>query len=99
MTTTLKMGKDKVVRKVVDPIFKIDLGDGIMINVFEDIAFSPNEQGKCKLWIDGEPFDFHGLTGRQQIDFLNRVCGCWTSMFKRARKKATVEMFEADLAS
>lgn len=84
--------------KATEAFFKIDLGDGRIIHVYDNVAFAPDEGGKCVFWIDGDLYDFQGLTGRQQIDFLNRLGTCWTAMFKRSRKKATVEQFEADLA-
>lgn len=88
------MSKTKVAAM---PRLGINLGDGLGIQVFNTVAFAPDEHGKCEFWIDGEEFDFDGLTGRQQMNFLNRIGTCWTATFKRARKKATAEQIEADL--
>lgn len=80
-----------------DPIFIVPIDGTMRFKVFDRICFSPSEDGKCSMWIDDKLLDWNGMTGRQQMLFLNRITGSLKAMFKRARKKDVVESYAAEL--
>ena len=80
------------------PLFTFDLDPEHRIPVFKSVGIEPVETGHPIVYIDGKAFtEWHGYTGRQKIDFINRATSFWVKLFKRARKQATIEEFEEDL--